>query len=271
LKFGIFVHPKRPKVTPDKIISQLESAGIPYSKKDPDVAIVIGGDGTFGYYGRKLGIPLLFVGVQESRVLGSKARLAEIFYDDLIKKIQCIQNGEYSVLEKNMLSVTLKDKSIVDVLTDVYLERAEFSGCLRYATIVKPYGNVTPFADYAIGNGVIISSSFGSGGYFSHPDRLQPAKHNNLGSTSFADYQVGICHILPTYLVRRTKRRLQLSGKIRYTVPIRSIIQLRLLREASARLYGTTIHSRGIPVTIGDTIIIGPSKKKAKIIKLASV
>jgi len=79
LKFGIFVHSKRPKISPNEILKVIESTGVSYSNKDPDVAIVVGGDGSFGYYGKKLHIPMLFVGVNDNDVLGSKARLAELF------------------------------------------------------------------------------------------------------------------------------------------------------------------------------------------------
>ena len=49
MKFGIFVHPKRPKVSVEQIAIQIQSAGLLYAPKEPDVAIVVGGDGTFGY------------------------------------------------------------------------------------------------------------------------------------------------------------------------------------------------------------------------------
>ncbi len=260
MKFGIFVHPRRPKVPLDRIVKRVQSAGMQYSQKDLDVAIVVGGDGTFGYYGRTLSVPLLFVGVRESGIVGSRARLAEIFYNDLAGALRDIEAGRYSIMEKRMLSARLK-KRTVDVLTDVYLERGEFAGCLRYATIVKPsvQSKFQPFTDYAIGNGVIVSTSFGAGGYFSYPERLRPRGH-----TSFGDNRIGICHIIPTYLVRKGKG----IAKARYTVPIHSIVQIKLLRDANARLYGTTAHSEGVPVRLGDTITVTPSKRAARIIKL---
>jgi NAD+ kinase len=54
LKVGIFVHPKRPKIPVNKIVNVTQGNGISYSNKNPDVAVVVGGDGTFGYYGRTL-------------------------------------------------------------------------------------------------------------------------------------------------------------------------------------------------------------------------
>jgi NAD+ kinase len=269
LKFGIFVHPKRPKVPIYKIINRIKYAGASYSQKDPDVAIVVGGDGTFGYYGRTLSIPMLFVGVKESGAISSKARLAEIFYDDLAKALHDINGDRYSIMEKNMLTACLKGRA-VDVLTDVYLERGEYTGCLRYVTMIKTTSRekLLPFSDYVIGNGVIISTSFGAGGYFSYPDKLLSVDKKQIVSLGFGDDRVGICHIAPTFLVRKRKGRFNDSDKIQYTVPLDSTIQIKLLRDAEARLYGTTTHSRGVPVRLGDIITITQSKRTAKIIKL---
>jgi NAD+ kinase len=269
LKFGIFVHPRRPKLPVDKIRDRIKSAGISYSQKDPDVAVVVGGDGTFGYYGRTLSIPLLFVGVQQSELLGSRARLAQINYNYLVRALHDIENGKYDVMEKRMLSAGLNNH-YVDVLTDVYVERTRFAGCLRYETSIRTssHGESLPFSDYAIGNGVIISTSFGAGGYFSYPDRLFGAKMRRTPLADFADDRIGICHIIPTYLVRKRKGVAHISHKIRYTVPFSSKIQIRLLRDAKGRLYGTTLHSKGLPVRLGDTVTVISSKQTAKVIKL---
>jgi hypothetical protein len=90
LKFGIFVHPKRPKISVVQTATQLQSAGFLCSPNEPDVAIVVGGDGTFGYYGRIFTVPMLFVGIKENDMLGSKARVAETTYDRLDKALDDI-------------------------------------------------------------------------------------------------------------------------------------------------------------------------------------
>lgn len=271
MKFGIFVHPKRPKIPLDKILKRIRLAGASYSQEDPDIAIVVGGDGIFGYYGRTLSIPLLFVGVREFGVVGSRARLAEISYEDLARGLRDIKTGRYSVMEKKMLSARLKSHS-VDVLTDVYLDRGKVAGCLRYATLTKPLGrnNFLPFTDCSIGNGVVISTSFGAGGYYSYPDRLRSGGWGRMGHPGFTDDRIGICHIIPTYLVRIKNGKTRQSRKIRYTIPSCSTVKIKLLRDANARLYGITEHSRGAPVTLGDIITVTPTTRTAKIIKLAS-
>jgi hypothetical protein len=58
------------------------------------------------------------------------------------------------------------------------------------------------------------------------------------------------------------------GSDIRYTVPNQSIIKISLTRNADVRLYGTTENSRGIAITSDDEILIRPSRRTAKIIRL---
>jgi len=293
LKFGIHVHSKRPKISPNEILKVVESAGVSYSNRDPDMAIVVGGDGTFGYYGKKLNIPMLFVGVNDNDVLGSKARLAELLIDDLHKALSEIKKGNYRLEKRTMLCVCIKHKNndnrkegrierATDILTDVYIERGIFSRCIRYAlsvTIRKEnsgYHTLKKFVEYAIGNGVIVSTSFGAHGYYSYLDRITVGKSNNNKSNDraqFSDNKLGICHIIPTFLVRKLslgykKRTLVIGSHIRYSVPNQSIIKISLTRNADVRLYGTTENSKGIAITSDDEILIRRSRRTAKIIRL---
>lgn len=267
MKFGIFVHPKRPKISVEKIAKQIRSAGLVYSPDAPDIAIVVGGDGTFGYYGRILPLPMLFVGVRDFNILGSKARLAEIMYDSLDRALHDIDAGKYQVIEKRMLSVNFGNQNS-DVLTDVYLERGEYAGCIRYAIQIR--SSSSSFSEYSIGNGVIVSTSYGSGGYFSYPNRLEGKEWGqNCAIMRFSDENIGICHIIPMFLVReRMNGEHQLTNRIQYTIPIDSQVQIRLIRESNVRLYGITEDSKGKPVNLNDKITVSASKRFARIIKL---
>jgi NAD+ kinase len=266
LKFGVYVHPTRPKVPIAEIVKKIEGAGMSFSLKDPEIAVVVGGDGTFGYYGRILSAPMLFVGVNEYDILGSRARLAEITYDNLENSLCDIENDNYCIMKRNMLSINLDHKSY-EVLTDVYLERGVFSGCLRYKVNVKDNQSKTEHCDYAIGNGIIISTSFGSGGYFSYPERLARRKWDETNE-KFLDTKLGICHIVPTYIIREKNGKKSISHRVSYAVPNSSCIEIKLVRMANVRLYGVTAHSSGIPIGLNDKITIRQSANTAKIIKL---
>jgi NAD+ kinase len=164
---------------------QIQSAGLLYAPKEPDVAIVVGGDGTFGYYGRILTIPMLLVGIKEFDILGSRVRLAETMYDSLDKALHNIDAGKYWIVDKRMLSVNFEGQDS-DVLTGVYVERGEFAGCIRYAMQVS--NGRSSFNEYAIGNGVIVSTSYGSAGYFSYPNRLK--SKNGVKALLPCDFQI---------------------------------------------------------------------------------
>jgi len=113
-------------------------------------------------------------------------------------------------------------------------------------------------------------------GYYSYLDRITVGKRNNNKSNKgakFSDNKLGICHIIPTFLVRKPnlgykKKTLVRGSDIRYTVPNQSIIKISLTRNADVRLYGTTENSRGIAITSDDEILIRPSRRTAKIIRL---
>ena len=79
---------------------------------------------------------------------------------------------------------------------------------------------------------------------------------------------MGICHIIPTYLVRERNGERHMTNSVQYTVPNDYQIQIKLIRDADVRLYGTTDDSKGKKILFDDTISISGSKHIAKIIKL---
>jgi hypothetical protein len=59
-----------------------------------------------------------------------------------------------------------------------------------------------------------------------------------------------------------------MTNNIQYTVPNDYQIQIKLVRDADVRLYGTIDDSKGKKILLDDTISISASKHIAKIIKL---
>jgi hypothetical protein len=91
----------------------------------------------------------------------------------------------------------------------------------------------------------------------------------------FSDNRIGICHIIPTFLLEKNEGRgkknnnITMTGEqIQYTVPIESTIKINLIRNANVRLYGTTDDSKGTAVGIDKEISIKASNRFAKIIQL---
>jgi hypothetical protein len=176
-----------------------------------------------------------------------------------------------------MLSVGYGTSKPNEILTDVYLERGVFSGCLRYSVPVDhkkkmKHSLLQRFTDYAIGNGVIVSTSFGSNRYYDYPERIKLGKWNDTRCVQqFDDKKIGICHIIPAFLIRKSGHETLRSHKIdsiQYAVPFESIIKVSLTRRAYARLYGTSDGSRGVAINVNTPITVSPSIRTAKIIRL---
>ncbi len=251
-----------PKVLPEELRAVIEEAGLDVSKGRADFGVVVGGDGRFSRYGRTEGIPLLFVGVKSNSAAGSKAYLARIAYEQLPRALKRIGKGDYSIDEHRRMAVLLNGKSIGEVFTDVYLQRGSDSTCIRYR--VKVLGANSNIEEVAIGDGVVVSTSAGSTGYYSYPDRIRGDYLEPGGFASIEKDEVGICHVAPTY----TERMGTDVHPLRYTVPWGSRISLSLFRKADARIYGTTDERAGIKFGLGDEVMVRPGRKTTRVISL---
>jgi NAD kinase len=253
----------RPKVSLEDALKIIKNAGLIHDPRRPDFGIVIGGDGIFSYYGRVTKIPLLFVGVKRTKPIESKAYLAEAYFDELGDALERIKDGSYKIMEHNRLAVFLNDKRLSDVFTDVYFERGLNSNCLRYKLQVE--GEGFSFTDFAISNGIVVTTSAGSTGYFSSLDRIKDDPWLKIDSyTRIEEDQVGIYHILPTYTIREGTN----EHPLRYVIPYGSEMRVRLAREGDARLYNITQSPRGMKIGKEDVIKVKASEEKTRLIRL---
>jgi len=238
----------------------LTRAGLKIST-NPQLVIVLGGDGLFSYYARTTDLPLLFVGLRSKEPTSSKAVLADIDYSELEKAIELLKKGHYQLALHPRLHVLLNGKSKGVSVTDVYLEKAREPGCLRIQ--VEVYGPVN-FVDFVIANGVIVTTPLGASGYYSYPDRILGDEVNLQGRAHLPPGRLGISYILPTYTLRQESG----THPLRYSIPETCTVVLKLLREGDARLYGVGKALKGYPVRIGDTVSISLHNKPAKLVKL---
>jgi hypothetical protein len=265
LRASILIDPERPKVKRTEVLRMIRDAGIEVTQREPDLGVVVGGDGIFSDYGRLFSIPLLFVGVRSAETTASKGYLAAVHFDRLSEALEAIKRKRYSVVEYRRLQVAINGVVRGEVFTDVYLEKGADSNCLRYYLDVKDEDGGVSFTDSAIANGVIICTSAGSTGYYSYidklrrGDRLEPDSYTLIGGD-----EVGVCHIAPVLTARDGTGYLPL----RYTVPWGSSFRLRLTRDADARLFGIVRSRRGIRVRAGDYIDVRPSANTTRVIKL---
>ena len=264
MKAKVLLDAERPKVKLEEVRKALKRAGIEPSDRKADFGVVVGGDGVFSAYGRTEKVPLLFVGVRSDRATGSKALLAEAYFDELEEALREIVRGQFGVVEHKKLEVLQNKKSVGEVFTDVYLQRGDESNSLRYRLEVS--GRGVAIKESAIGDGVVVCTRAGSTGYFSYPDKLRMGDWLSPDrNTVFGENEVGVCHILPTYTLRDGMT----EHPLRYTVPWGCQIKIRLVRDADARLYGVTRQHGGVKISVKDVITVAPSEHTTRVMKLA--
>jgi hypothetical protein len=262
LRAKIILDGWKPKVGYADVARVVREAGTVVTQSRPDFGVVVGGDGIFSKVGSSESVPLLFVGARSPTATGSKAYLAAVQFEDLGTALKRIESGDYRIVESRRLEVLKNRRKLGAVFTDVYLQRGADSNCIRYT--VKVTGKGLDLEEAAISDGVVVTTAAGSTGYYSYPDRVRGNEFDPAGHTSLGPDEVGICHILPTYIERIG------DGKrpLRYTVPWGCRIEVSMTRPADARLYGPGGSRIGVKVSMGDVIVILQSYETTKVIAL---
>jgi hypothetical protein len=191
--------------------------------------------------------------------MGSKAYLASVFFDELPRVLPSIASGEFKVKKSKRLEVLKGRRSLGTVYTDVYLQRGAESNCIRYTVKVRGRRN---FEEAAIGDGVVVTTSAGSTGYYSYIEKVRGESLDPSGHRKLRGDQIGICHIVPTYSIR-----FETGGHpLRYALPWGTKVEVSITRPADARLYGVGERREGVRVLEGEKISIVPSQLSTQVI-----
>ena len=137
----------------DHFKEEIENHDFKYSENKPDIVISLGGDGTYLRSERKFpGIPKLIVRYN------SICKKSEI--DNLNRALKKLKKGEYKIKNNIKLETKIRRKKITCV--------NEFSIRNRYATTaLRFYVWINDKRlDEIIADGVVISTPFGSTGYY---------------------------------------------------------------------------------------------------------
>ena len=261
MRAKILLDDEMPKVPRGSVERVLKEGGMGATSKNPDIGIVIGGDGVFSRFGRTESVPLLFVGVRSGSATGSKAYLASVFFDELPEALSKILDGKFRVKESRRLEVRKSGRNLGTVFTEVYLQRGAESNCIRYRVRVSGRRN---FEEAAIGDGMVVTTAAGSTGYYSYLEKVKGAELNPTGHSLLREDQVGVCHIVPTYSSRLGTR----EHPLRYALPWGSRVEISVTRPADARLYGVGSGRGGTRVRAGEKISVLPSDRTTRTIVL---
>ena len=198
---------------------------------EADMAISIGGDGTFLRTARWVGdkeIPILGINT------GHLGYLADITVDEMIGAVEDLKNGLYKIETRSLIEVTsTRKEATIDwnyALNEVAILKQDTSSMISVATKV----NDVDLATY-LGDGLIIATPTGSTGYNLSVGGpiVEPTAPNWIispiaaHSLTMRPLVVGDSHELTiTTTSRATNYRVSLDGRS-VTLPVGSTIKLR--------------------------------------------
>ncbi len=213
-----------------KIKRRLKASYI-IEKAKPEIVLVIGGDGSFLYAERHYpGIPKLIV--RDSKVckkcINNSISIEKL--EECLKSLDSYNTASYKKLEAE-----LKGKRFL-CTNDFIIRNLEPGYAIRFSVELK--GKLA--YNCLIGDGIVVSSNYGSTGYF-----------YSITKTSFKK-GIGIAFNNITRKLRKA------------VVPEDSVIIFRLLREKAVFCYDNA--KEKIRLLPGDKIVIRASKKEARII-----
>ncbi len=198
---------------------------------DADMAISIGGDGTFLRTARWVGdkqIPILGINT------GHLGYLADITVDEMIPAVEDLKKGLYKIENRSLIEVTsTRKEAIVDwnyALNEVAVIKQDTSSMISVATRV----NDIDLATYQ-GDGLIISTPTGSTGYnLSVGGPIVEPTAPNWIISPIAAHSLTMrplvvsdsCELTITTNSRATNYRVSLDGRS-VTLPVGSTIKLR--------------------------------------------
>lgn len=207
-----------------------KKAGFTVVEKNPDVLASIGGDGTFMRAENKFpGIPKFIL---------KKSRTSKKGHDFPVEEtLKKVISGEYRVEEEIKIETVFKGKKIVG-LNEIIIHNLDPRRAIRYEIFV----NDRKIGYEIIGDGVVISTPYGSTGYYR--------------SITDSIFEVGIGLAFNNSTEQSDHMVLKED----------SVIRIKIIR-GPAMAYADNDEIE-IPLNDGDLIEIKKSKDKAKIIKL---
>ena len=215
------------------IENELTNYGLKLDKKNPDVVISFGGDGTALYAERSYpGIP---------RVMIRHSKICEkctVGKHDFSKALNALKENKYKIIEEmkveGIVNNDLKKRLIG--LNEVSIHNKIPTKSIRFR--VKINGKI--IAEEAIGDGLVVATPYGSTGYFYSISRRKFSKGLGIAFNN-------------------TKKR-----RKSIVVKDNSRIEVKILRNLG--LMTADENDKMIPFKAGDKILIRKAKSKARII-----
>ena len=160
-KFRLFVNDNdKSKEVADVVNQKLTEAGFKHVKKDYDLAIAIGGDGSFlrMVKATNFNSNVLYIGINA----GTLGFAQEVNVDDIDKFVEELKNKDYKVDNIGVQEtkvVTEDSDSYFYSLNEIVVRQKELNTLVLNVLIDEV------FLETAVGDGLLVSTSFGSTAY----------------------------------------------------------------------------------------------------------
>ena len=138
----------------DELRNEMEDYGFSYAWFKPEFVVCLGGHGTFFYAEYKYkGVPKLWIRDED---------IVELFKQDKLRKfLEVLMMKKYNI--KRLYKVEAEFKGgIIKGVNDIVIKGSDQRCCIRFRVKV---GN-KKVGDELVGDGVVISTVFGSSGYY---------------------------------------------------------------------------------------------------------
>ena len=133
---------------------EIKNHGFQYSKENPDIILSIGGDGTFLVAEKDFsGVPKLLL--KETKL---RDKFSPQLFEPILKQIK---DGKYRIDEWIKIECTFQKHNLT-ASNDIIIRNQDQRSAIRFRVIVD---NI-PIRHEYIGDGVVVSTPWGSTGYF---------------------------------------------------------------------------------------------------------
>jgi hypothetical protein len=236
--------------------------GFKISNTDYEMTLFVGGDGTFANDAINfIDKPVLFLSRHWKKPNGSISYNSQANIDrkSLNSIAKALLLKKYRVLSMPVLTAK-HNRTEYKSIYDFFIERYATKEALRYK--INVIDGKTRIDTYGISNGVIITTSLGSTGYYSYLDIL-----NNKGPMRIGYGRIGIAHILPIK-INDVENGKPVRHQIRRTFSKNAVIRVNVERDVGQMLFGMQ-GSAGVKIDYKKPVIFGIDKnKELKIVEL---